>query len=570
MPNLQLSSTNLDFDYFKSAIKAYLSSTEAWGNVVNSPIADSAIDVLASIGTLDALKILRAAQESSRQTAMSTNTVYAIASEQGIRLTRKVPGSLIVALDNKSATDVVIDPYSVFESSGTFFFNRTTITIPAGLTAYVTLYEGNVITNTSYGLGEDYSSFATPESDFTVSDTDVVVSINGTIIPRITDGIWTASGLPGFQDITLHDGRAFIQFGNSYCGSRPSASDVVTIKYAVTSGLDGNSIDVLAKKITLMTNDAVTGIASTSISGGAAQTSALFYKNLPIPTFGTFSSAVTKSQYIATALSYPGVVDAYTVSQREANPTALAWMNLVKVYLITSTTWSASEKTAFIKYMEERCGYTTRIYIGTPTAVPVSLKINVSCYSWASPSTVKAEVTAALTTLFAPRPGIIGYDIYRSDISEAIRTSSDGVAFFDLVSPLSDIIVSNKSVDAPTYTVNSSSGVLTAGTYYYAVTADVGLGSVAPANFSAVSVSNPGSSIALAWTPIPGAVSYTVYGRSDSSPSVLAVLGPTTLGFVDDGSWVLGAAAPAQSELPTRYVTLGNLDISVTPSTRNR
>ncbi len=570
MPDLQLSTIKTDFDYFKTRIQQYLSSNAAWGNIVGSPVADAAIDVLASIATLDSLKIIRATQETSRQTALSANTIYAIASEQGLRLTRKTPAKCVVQLSNTDSTYKIIPAYSTFEYAGTYFFNRDNITINSSSSLAVTLYEGQVITNTSYGLGEDYSAFVTPENAFVVSDTDVTVEINGTAIKRLTDGLWVAGSVPAFQDTTLPDGRALVQFGNSYNGYKPSAQDVVVIKYVITKGLDGNSIDILGKKVNYVDDVLVSGVVQTTLTGGASQASALKYKNLPTPAFGTFSTAVTRSQYVSTALEYPGVIDAFTVSQREANPFALAWMNLVKVYLLTDTTWTSSEKTTFIKYLEDRSGYTTRLILDTPDEQVVNVAANVSCYTWANLAQVKTDVETAITSLLESRAGIIGYDIYRSDIANTIRQANSGIEFFDVVSPNFDVVVKNKQLDAPTYLVSPGTGVLPAGTYYYSVTADVGLGQVSPANYATVDVTSTGSSVALAWSPVAGALGYTVYGRTELGQGVLFTAGPSTYAFTDDGSAAVGAAPPAQSELPVKYPKLGTLDIVVNYSSRSR
>jgi len=570
MSNLQLSTINPDFDSIKSQIRNYLSSKDSWKNTVDAPIADSVIDVLASIAVLDQVKIIRAVQERFQETAQSTRSIYSIADASGVRLTRKTPAECLVTLMSSATSSTVIPAYSTFEYSGVFFFNRDSITVPPGLPTTVTLYQGQVVVNQSSGLGEDYATFVTPESDFSVSDTDIVVTINSTNIGRVTDGIWTLYDTPGFQDRTLPDGRACIIFGNTLVGSRPSALDTVFITYVVTLGLDANSLDLINKIVTLYSDASITGTIVTSLHGGRNQDSAIWYKNLSAPNFGTFNSAVTKTQYISTALQYPGVIDAVTTSQRESNPYSLAWMNTIKINLLTSSTWSNSEKSAFITYMENRSSYTTKIRLETPTARLVDVVASVFCYPWANISQVKLDVETAIQKLFQLRSGILGYDFYRSDISEAIRSSNSGIEYFELASPLSDIIVSNKIVDTPSYVVTPNSGTLAVGTYYYGVSVDVGLGSSSPSNYAIVSVTSPNSSITITWPAVAGAMEYTVYGRTETSQGILVGLAGNTTTFTDDGSGAIGDPAPAFNELSTQYVKLSNMQISANYSTRAR
>lgn len=571
MPDLQLSQIKPDFDYFKAAIRTYLSQSTTWGNIVDSPVADSVIDVLASIATMDSLKILRAAQETNIKTALAPSTVYALAAEQGIRLSRKTPGKCQATLYNNGTEIVTITPYSTFEYAGIFFFNRNVITVAPGLSLAVELYEGQVITNATYGLGEDHASFVTKESGFVVSDTDVSVYINGSPISRITDPIWITGSTPAFQDRTLPDGRALVQFGTDTIGTKPGVNDVVNIIYVVTKGKDGNSLDVMGKAITCASNASITGVINTTLSGGDTHTSALKLKNLPVPTFGSLSTAVSKSQYIATILSYPGIVDATAISQREANPYALEWMNLVKVVLLTGSTWTPTQKAAFKSYIEDRCGYTTRIELAEPEQLLVNVAINAYCYAWANLSQVKSDIEAAIETLLEARPGIIGYDVYRSDLVAAITNSNSGIQYIDLVNPSFDVIVTNKSMDAPSYAVSAGTGTLAAGTYSYAVVADVGLGDSPPTNYATVTVLANSSSVVLAWTPVPGAQGYKVYGRSSLfGVGLLTTTGPTITSFTDFGTDPIGVAPPAQSELPIKYPKLGSMNVTVNYSRRSR
>lgn len=570
MSNLQLSTINPDFDTIKSQIRGYLSAQDSWKNTVDSPVADSFIDVLASIATLDQVKIIRAVQERFQETAQSTRSIYSIADYSGVRLTRKTPAECIATLTSSAVSSTIIPTYSTFEYSGIFFFNREPITLPPGVPTAVTLHQGQVIVNQSSGLGEDYATFVTPESEFVVSDTDVSVVINNTSIGRVTDGIWTLENTPGFQDRTLPDGRAAIIFGNSFVGSKPIATDTVYITYVITLGLDANSLDVTNKVITLVTDPSITGVINTPMNSGRNQDSPIWYKNLSAPNFGTFNSAVTRTQYISTALHYPGVIDAVTFSQRESNPYALAWMNTVKISILTDSVWTSANKAAFIKHVEDRSSYTTKIILETPVARLIDVVASVFCYSWANVSQVKTDVETAIQKLFELRSGILGYDFYRSDIAQAIRAANSGIEYFDLASPLSDLIVSNKKVDTPSYIVTANAGNLAAGTYYYGVSVDVGLGNSSPSNYAIITVPTNNSSITITWPDVAGSMTYVVYGRTELSQGKLISLDGNTTTFTDTGSLPVGSPAPTSNESSTQYIKLNNLSISTSYSTRAR
>lgn len=570
MSNLQLSTLNPDFDSIKAQIRSYLINQDSWKNMTDSPVADSFIDVLASIAVLDQVKILRATQERFQETAQSTGSIYSIADASGVRLTRKTPSECIASITSVATSSVILPPYSTFEYSGTFFFNRESIILPPGISTAVTLYQGQVIVNQSSGLGEDYATFVSPEAEFSVSDTDVSVVINTTKIGRVTDGIWTLANTPGFQDRTLPDGRLVVIFGNSLVGSKPASVDTVYITYVVTLGLSANTLDVTGKVITLVTDPSITGSITTPLYNGRDQDSPIWYKNLSAPNFGTFSSAVTKTQYVSTALQYPEVIDAVTTSQRESNPYALAWMNTVRISLLTAKDWTQLEKAAFIKYMEDRSSYTTKILLETPTSRLLDITASVFCYTWANLSQVKTDVETAIQKLFELRSGILGYDFYRSDIAQVIKSANSGIEYFEISAPLSDLIVSNKRVDTPTYIVTPNSGGLAIGTYYYGISVDVGLGSSSPSNYAIVNVTSNNSSITLSWPAVAGAMEYDIYGRTETNQGKLITLSGNSTTFRDDGSGPVGLPAPVSNESATQYIKLNSTDISASYSTRVR
>jgi hypothetical protein len=69
----------------------------------------------------------------------------------------------------------------------------------------------------------------------------------------------------------------------------------------------------------------------------------------------------------------------------------------------------------------------------------------------------------------------------------------------------------------PTATPSETGGLIAAGTYYYVVTASRGYGStVKSAESAGVTISGSTGSVAVSWTPVPGAVSYSVYRTTAS------------------------------------------------------
>lgn len=93
----------------------------------------------------------------------------------------------------------------------------------------------------------------------------------------------------------------------------------------------------------------------------------------------------------------------------------------------------------------------------------------------------------------------------------------------------------------------ASGGQLTAGTYYYKVTAINGRGGETKpcAEFSGTT-SGGNLTLNLAWTAVPGAAGYNIYGRATGAEVFLT--GVNTNSFADTGALTVGTATPPASD----------------------
>ena len=75
--------------------------------------------------------------------------------------------------------------------------------------------------------------------------------------------------------------------------------------YCTTEGAFGNNYTTVGSNISISGYSKVSGKSLENPSGGANQKSTLAYKNSTAGSFGTYGSAVTKSQYQAIVNTYP-------------------------------------------------------------------------------------------------------------------------------------------------------------------------------------------------------------------------------------------------------------------------
>jgi hypothetical protein len=565
MSTLKLSNLNGDFEAIRQQLQTYLSSKESWAGTLPTQTGQTIIDFVAAIAAYNSFQNVRSYEDAFPNTSVSDEATYAIASMQGLRIRRKQPAAMEVEIT--VAAPITVPAYSQFAGGGTFFYNRTALAMNVG-THSVTLYQGRVIDFQINGLGTDFQLFMSQERQFQVSNNDVSVFINTIPIARTEDGLWKLKGIPGFRDRTLPDGRLVIEFGNGTYGARPSQTDIVRILYTITSGASANNLNLTNKKFALDANPGVVAIAQGNPANGVDEQSATIYKNVAAATFGNFGSAVTKEQYQATAASYPGVVDAVVLAQRDINPQALQWMNVMRVTLLTTTPWSAGQSQAYINWLQSKTMYSGKFVMDNPLGISTDVSAMIYCFNWANATQAQADAIAAVQALFAPEAGYLGRDIELADIYNAILDSNKGIDYVDIFSPTTNLKVSNVAIDAPAATQVTAASALLAATYRYAVGVVTSYGEIAPKNWTEITL--PFADIyrvKLDWAAYPNALHYNVYGYRPQAAvgQQYRRLGQSlTNTYTDAGNVpVVYTPVPAFSTMPIRYNVLGGIAISV-------
>lgn len=592
MTNLIISDIAEDFNQFKSELEDYLTKKQAWKGNLTTMTGQTLLELISAIGTFNQTKISRAFADAFTETAVSDEAIRACTIMQGIRMTRKIPARLNVTL--KASIGISIPAYSQFECSGYQFFNREAIEFKTE-ELNCTLYQGEVHSYTISGNGENLQTWCSDETDFTVSDTDVLVILNGEMIPVTYTGLWNYKNQNACQDLTMSDGRLLIQFGSSNVteqdienesdsndiitrlsyGTVPAVNDELTIIYCTTDGKSGNNYVTIDNEVSIDGFSDVTGTALENPKYGADERSTLTYKNNTASSFGTYGSAVTKSQYQAIVNSYPGIVDCVTRSQRELNPGDLRFMNLIWVTGVTESPWDDDKKKEFCEWCENQSMYSCKFVWVDATRVDRKVSIKCFCYSSAVLSDVKANVEAAITKLFAARAGILMTNIYRSDIINTALSADSNISYVTLEEPTADFIVTQQNAPSLSFTTKASDGSLVEGQYSYCVSTVNSEGIESLKNNWVHPMFDKGTtkgSVTLTWFDDPNAVSFNIYGRNSTAMGLIKSVSKGVTKFTDNGS-----IAPDPSAFDTgtmaemKYNAFSNLtDLTVSCSYAER
>lgn len=476
MDLIDLSNITVEQADFVRQLTNALSVKSSWSTGITSQTSQTLIELIAAIGTFATARMVRIKEDAFSSTAQSDSALLASAATQGLRLPRKMPAQVTVSM--VSPTDDSIAPYTQFSGAGFNWFNSDQIVLRAGVPITVLLYEGLVKRSLVAGLGTNLQAWVAPEDDFVVSDQHVQVQINNAVLYKTFEGLWNyprivSSGTQqlAFADRTLPDGRLLVQFGSQGYGAVPAVNDQVLITYAVTEGDSINAATTLEAKMEVTGYPAVTAEFTSNPTGGATQRNPVAYKNFGVGTFGTFSSGVTKAQYTTVVNSYPGIVDTVTRAQREINPSALAWMNVIRISALTSSPWTQAQIREYLNYCQSQSMYTPYFVWQDPIPIQCDVDVSVYCFnSVQSTGAVKANVTAAIQKLFAPRSGLLLTNFYESDLIETAKNAAPNqVAYVVVNKPTRPMMVTNAPSPDVSFTVVPAGGVLAPGSYSYGV-----------------------------------------------------------------------------------------------------
>lgn len=573
---LKLSDLTVEVEDYQAQFNIDLAQKGTWKGQLTTQTSQTIIEYISTVGALDAAKIIRSSEDAFAETALADDAIRSITTMQGLRMTRKLPAQIVVQLTSTVA--LTLSPYTQMTIGGIKFFNRDQIEIAANQTVNAELAQGTVISYMISGIGTDYQTFVSPEDGFNVSDVDTRVRINGTLIAKSLGVLWNFRGQPAFADLTLPDGRLNVQFGNSRFGSVPQTNDIVAITYVITNGSDSNGAVTQGKRLSIDGFPQVTGTATSNPGGGSGVKPVVVYKNVASGSFGTYQSAVTRSQYIAQVNTYPGIIDAVTQAQREIDPMDLQYMNVIRVSALTDSPWTQGQRQDFIDAMQRVTMYSTRFIWFDAIPLDRDIDIDVYAFNTATLSQVQTLSEQAIQNLLAPQPGILMTDFFESDLIVAIKKANSGQVSYVIVNqPQAPMTVNAPSAANVTYDVIPGSGTLGPLVYSYSV-AVTNAQDQGPPNFwinPQITGNATNNSIKLTWNEIPGALSYRVYGRQGGALGLITTIAAVNNGppvsFIDNGSITPSGGLPNTLSLaPIRYNRLRNLTIRVHFAERQR
>jgi hypothetical protein len=454
-----------DYDSNVGEMTNILSTYNSWQDLYTSGPGQTIIDMFATGITYGQMATEKAVQEAVLSTAVLSSSVYEYTKSNGVRIQRCIPGFIncTISIPAISTNSISLPAYTQFLVNGISFFNRNVITIPANtLNITATLYQGTVASINFTASGGNFQIYEFGNSDFAISDLDVIVNVNGTLFNNTltntyySNGLWEYLGATNvYFESTNSAGNVEIQFGNNTYGVAPQQGALIEVTYVSTLGAAGNT-NLSGNLITCPSNSVISGIVNSTTQNGANQKSANDYKYLTPALYAAKYRCVTIDDYQATAILYPGVIDAQFQGQAQFAPSNLAYMMNVTAFLLTNQVWSAAQWNAFTAWITPLGVANIVILQGTVTPVTLNISINVFCFQNADLNSVENIINSNITTAFQLGVGSLGYSWHLSDIENLIKKAApSSIDYYEIVTPTAGVVVSGgQYVVLGTVTIN--------------------------------------------------------------------------------------------------------------------
>lgn len=439
-----------DYDSIREELVARIPQlTERWTDFNASDLGVVLLELFTGIADMLAYYVDAQAAECYLPTARQRQNIANLCALVGYRLHGPIAASTRVtfSLSQTSAEDVLIPSATAVDAPDqampVLFVTARDLTIPAGeIQAEVDAVQGESITETFVGTG-------TPCAKITLGRTDIA---NGSVKITVAGVEW--QGVEHFADSESDDthyrveidglDNVSISFGDGKCGSYPGEGKQIEASYLATLGAAGNlaphRITELLSAIYAKSGESVGMSVDNPIgaTGGADRESQDHAKSIAPTTVRSTWKAVTRDDYSALCLAYPGVAKA-KITDINDDPSLRIYTVRVCIAPEGGGVPSPLLKSQLTDYLESRRLLTIDAGILDPVYIPVNVNADLYTYPGEDAETVRQRAQDALAKYFAFDNQDFGKETYLSDLV-VLLDGVQGVSHVVLREPFTDII----------------------------------------------------------------------------------------------------------------------------------
>jgi len=419
----RLQTTKPDFEDILYAFVQELQTDKAWKDIVHTGTGQTLLrNYSAGISYLH-FAIVRAVQNSFVLPGSSKDTVYQGMNFLGVKIRRRIPNRIRVRLTIPDHTSIFVIPrFTQIIIGGELFFNREEITYSVfDLVKEVILYQGTVFSRQGPAEGLPFETLQIGYENYAISEEDVYVSVNGSQwVSNAKLRPWMAEREQEIVFVkTLETGNIEIMFGNDLYAKKLEANDQLHIVWAETKGSESSLIPAETNFVIDSLNLTVSGLTLSSSFGGDNEVPLEVYSQIGPHLMASSGVGIRRADFKAIALEYPNIRDALFRGQAEYAPGLRTFQNVVMTTLLTnspSNLMTADEWGEFVEYLSNRSTFSLRFERSDPIIIPIKVTATVHCNTKAGLDEINSVLTSKLKEFTEPKPGILGYSIYDSDI----------------------------------------------------------------------------------------------------------------------------------------------------------
>jgi hypothetical protein len=447
---------NKDYESIREELLSRIPQlTDRWTDFNASDLGVVLLELFSGIADMLAYYIDAQAAECYLPTARQRPNVINLCSLIDYRLHGPVAASTKVAfaLAEPLAQDILVPAGTALRAPDAVtpvpFVTAKDLTILAGSAAgEVDAIQGESVSEVFTGTGEPVAKIALARTD--VAQGSVKVTVAGSLWQEVAH--FADSGPEDSHFRLEMDGidRVSVVFGDGLCGAYPREAAEIAVSYLVTLGPDGNlaphRVNEMVSTIYASDNTQVQFTIDNTIpaSGGAERESADHAKATAPAVLRSTWKAVTRDDYAALCLSFPGVAKAQVVDINN-DPSLRIYTVRICIAPEGGGLPSPMLKEQLSDFLEARRLLTIDAGIIDPLYVSVSVSALLYIYPGEDAEEVKRRAKDALDARFAFDSQNFGSPIYLSDLV-AILDGVQGVSHVVLRQPATDIITGFKEI----------------------------------------------------------------------------------------------------------------------------
>ena len=445
-----------DYDSIREELIARIPQlTERWTDFNASDLGVVLLELFTGIADMLAYYVDAQAAECYLPTARQRQNIANLCALVGYRLHGPIAASsqVVFTLGQSLSEDIIIPSETAVSAADEiqpvpFVITRDLI-IPAGNTiGEVDAVQGVIISESFIGTG-------TPCSRIILSRTDIA---HGSVIIKVANTTWTS--VDHFADSNSEDmhyrveidglDNVSIIFGDGKCGAYPTEGQQIEISYLATLGSNGNlaphRINTLLSTMYASNGESV-GLSVDNIiaaTGGADRESQEHAKAIAPTTVRSTWKAVTRDDYAALCLAFPGVAKAKIMDIND-DPSLRIYTVRICIAPEGGGLPSPLLKSELTGYLEARRLLTIDAGIVDPVYIPVNINAELFIYPGEVAETVRNRAQDALVKYFAFENQDFGKELYLSDLI-VLLDGVQGVSHVVLRGPVADVLPGSREI----------------------------------------------------------------------------------------------------------------------------